>query len=570
MDKSEVQFSIYKISKTLVCNELRNLNVNSSAYSILDKLVFYIYSCIKKGGIGKDSVEQKKYGDFTVLYFTCIREPLWKNLIRGMFNDKEMEIYNHSASYLIFTIVNDEIYSMTGGRGSNYIGKFIEKNFGLYLLPKIIEKDNRVLKKIVENNIGGNNLTTRRVTKSATSVLSEEEINSIYKELSICVSTSMAKELGIDLEESKRMISVSSGDSFVINKSISLNELKTVLNTISDISKRDDKFALNYFVPCEKKRKKTSDLDYIMNNAICNQNYNIFEVIPDNVEYYFSSYKYALIFDDKTLIESENEIKMEDIVSKIYEIKNGKISFNFIKNFIKSARIVTYDSNGISMLNETVYNSLRGVVEEENESFYFLNGKWYVFEDYYFELLDKGYKELFDYNEKELKKINIDSFNIVSNDGSITENDYNNSFKERDDVLVLHNHFIKKIEIADLMFWNDNNLFLMCNKRYFNGPDTRDLLNQMETSFALLSHVLESEKVRLEEYYSELPDSEKNKIDLEKFVKLFEKKIIYIAGYGGDFSRDTTSIYIKYTLKELSKKIKGDKYQLCIMNYLKK
>ena len=57
-------------------------------------------------------------------------------------------------------------------------------------------------------------------------------------------------------------------DSFVIKKSLSLSDLKKVLNTIITISKRDDKFVLNYFVPCEKKRKKSSDLDNTMYNLI--------------------------------------------------------------------------------------------------------------------------------------------------------------------------------------------------------------------------------------------------------------------------------------------------------------
>ena len=55
-------------------------------------------------------------------------------------NDNIGKIKNESTSYILFYIVENNIYAMTGGRGSNYISKFIEKNFGLYLIPKLVDK----------------------------------------------------------------------------------------------------------------------------------------------------------------------------------------------------------------------------------------------------------------------------------------------------------------------------------------------------------------------------------------------------------------------------------------------
>lgn len=571
MIEDEVQFSIYKIDKELVINELDGLSDDSSCKQVLDKLTFYIECCVKKSGIGKDYSNRKDYDDFTVLYLNSVREPIWKNLIRGMFGDKEMEVFNTSSSYLIFTIIENTIFAMTGGRGSNYISKFIEKNFGLYLLPKIIDKDNPVLKKIVENNTSGNNFSTQRVTKNATSVLSEEKISSIYKELSICVSTTLARDLGIDLEESKRLISISSGDSFVIKKSLSLSDLKKVLNTIITISKRNDKFVLNYFVPCEKKRKKSSDLDNIMYNLIANNQVNTFEIIAEDVEQYFSSYTYVLQNDNDILIQDEEEIKFNRVYEKMLELNKGKLSINFVKNFLKNSYIYTLDSNGIKQIyDKRLYDMLRGSVEQEKESFYFLNGRWYAFEDSYFNMLDEMYKKIINKNNELYDTLNINRFNILTCNSNISEDAYNMSFENNDKVIVAHKSFLKNVEIADLIFWDDNYLFLMCNKSVFSGPGTRDLSNQIEMSYSILAHILDAQINQIDLYYDKLRDSEKEKLDKKYFQTLFkEKKIVYIAGYSEGFSDKTKSIYCKYLIKELYQKINTDKFQLLIMNYKK-
>ena len=568
MIDNEVQFSIYKIDRGLVVNELNDLTDDSSNLEVLNKLITYIECIVKKSELGKDYTEKISFDTFTALYVYSVREPIWKKMIQGIFDDNEMKVYNISSSYLLFTIVDDNIFAMTGGRASHYISKFIEKNFGLYLIPKIIDETNPVLKKIVENNTSGNNLSTQRVNKNATSVLSEEKIRSIYKELSICISTSLAKDLGIELEESKKIISISSGDSFVIKKSLSISDLKKVLKSIVDINKREDNFILNYFVPCEKKRKKAADLDNIMYDTIIENQSNMFEVIAEDVEKYFSSSKYALKLNDESVIELDEEIKFPLIYEYMLEMCKGKITRNFVKNFLKNVTIYTLDSDGNKLIyDKNIYDMLRGCVEIDNESYYFLNGRWYVFEESYFDLLDNSYKKMCLQNEKLFNSSKLERFEI-KNINNLSEDKYNNSFKERNDIIVGHKNLIKRIELADLIFWDDNNLFLMCNKSKFNGPGTRDLFNQIETSYVILNQILNYEPDKIELYYNNLKENEKKKISKEKFCDLFKtKKIIYIAGYSSGFSENTSSVYCKYLIKDLYDKVNNNNFGLIIMNY---
>ncbi len=87
--------------------------------------------------------------------------------------------------------------------GSVYIKKYIEMYFGLYLVPKLVEKSNPVVKRILENSITGNRASVQYANRDVTSFLTEENMGSIYKEMNIEIDGKLAKEIGITLEENE-------------------------------------------------------------------------------------------------------------------------------------------------------------------------------------------------------------------------------------------------------------------------------------------------------------------------------------------------------------------------------
>lgn len=571
MDKEEIQFSIYKISKQQILDNLDNVDETNSTEKLLDKLLFYLECYINKSD-GRDHVKKNEKNGYYIFFIKSRREPIWKSLILNLMemteeNETIFKIFNDSSSYIIFKIVADEIYVMTGGHGSNYISKFIEKNFGLYLLPKLIQKNNPVLKRIVENNTSGNNLTTRRVTKNMSSLVAESNIGSIYKELSIQISNELAPKLGIPLEESKKLIGVSSGDSFVIRKSISIEILENVLNTLSELSKKEDNFILNYFVPAEKKRKKKSDLNNLLYDCIMNNNIESFEVIADDIEtFYFSSDKFIIKNNDRIIMEKEEPIIFDDLISLMVEQCKRKMSINFIKNFLNSTYLLTLDDNGHTIIPQTkIITLIRGCLEIESDSYYLLNGEWYVFEDSYFAMLNQQYKDICDIILSKDDSI-IKTFNLKKNEKC--EDDYNETFKESDDVIFAHKKNFKNVEIADLIFWDDDSVYLMCNKSEFNGPGMRDLENQVFTSSSIISRARDNEPNILEQYYEKLNEEDKRIISRNEFKDMFRnKKIIYVLGFNENLKIDTRSVYCQYLLKEIYQNLQYNSMELMYINY---
>lgn len=563
-----IQFSIYKINVEKV-EETISLKEDENINDIKSKIIEYLRNCIKKG---RDNVLISDYDEFTLMLIKSKRNPIWKNMVEYMINNGKIiedidnkKIINESTSYILFTIVDNKIYAMTGGRGANYISKFIEKNYGLYLIPKIVDKNNPIIRKVVENNIIGNNLSTERITKNVTSVSMEDSLGSIYRELNIQVSKEIAKKLGVSGIEDNKQISISSGDSVVIRKSITLEELKVILKTLSKLEEKEDNFILNYFVPIRKKGIKLSYLKDIMIRSILNNELDKFQLVSDDIsQYYFTSSKYILTKENESILVKTSPIEFKDIIDTLMDDK-GRLYKTRIEEALYQYELGTMDENGETVIvPDKIINLLRGCIEDENYCYYLLNGTWYVFEEHFFNKLDEKYKLLYDNIQTESEKV-VEKFNLTKEANN--EDMYNGMFIEDRKIITVHKHEIKFIELADLIFYDDDNIYLMCNKGEFNGEHVRDLENQINTSSKMIELVLRNDKNLIKQYYNDLNEKEKEKIQQDDFLKLFNKQIVFIAGFSKNYKRQTRSPYAKYLLCELEKNLKNSGFNLLITNF---
>lgn len=153
----QTQFSIYKIDFDSVETTFKlDEKKQDEDYVpfICDLIVNSIVDLVKEKP--NDGLYKIKLGEFRGVVFKTIHNPAWKDTLKYVMSNNEIEhqekistyfLTNTNVSYVLLYKHSGCIYAMTGGYGSNYISKFIEKNYGLYLIPKIISKDNPVVKK---------------------------------------------------------------------------------------------------------------------------------------------------------------------------------------------------------------------------------------------------------------------------------------------------------------------------------------------------------------------------------------------------------------------------------------
>ena len=99
MDKEEIQFSIYKISKQQILDNLDNVDETNNIEELLDKLLFYLECYINKSD-GRDHVKKNKKNGYYIFFIKSRREPIWKSLILNL-----MEMTEENET--IFKIFND-------------------------------------------------------------------------------------------------------------------------------------------------------------------------------------------------------------------------------------------------------------------------------------------------------------------------------------------------------------------------------------------------------------------------------------------------------------------------------
>ena len=587
MANAETQFSIYKINLETVESEFKVKNEKGTdAYyvEIINSIVNSTSSIIEKK---KNSSQQKfKYKSFYGIIFKTVHKPSWDDVANQFLFGNELDrdelsadfLQNTNVSYLFLCRIGGNVYACTGGYGSNYINKFIVKNFGLYLLPKLIGRDNQVIKGVAQNVLVGNQASTNKVNRNSTSVSVEQDMSGIFRQLTVEANRDIAEDIGVVFEEGesdKKKVNIVNKDSLVIRRSLSLTELLSVLETITDIEKKEDAFALNYMVLARKKGIKNADILEKMIEDFSNLDASRFILVGDDYEQYYSNasiYRIVNSIDGEELLSKDEPITVDQFLALLVNEK-GQVPKGAIKTALKKWQITTIDNNGATVLYPIdIIDALQGFVEygENKIPCYLFNGNWFVFDKQYDTLLSSEYQEFFDQNDIETSGV-ISKWNLKCVASS--EEKYNELLAQRGNIIVAHKALMGYVEIADAIFWDDDTIYFLHNKYSFDGIGARDLSNQILAAaeyFQMHRYAYDS-KVFLENYYSKIKDACKHygrnlNVSKQDFVDQLSstKRIIYVAGYLNGYSRDSHSTYAKYLSIELKKKLmaKGYGYQI--------
>lgn len=106
----------------------------------------------------------------------------------------------------------------------------------------------------------------------------------------------------------------------------------------------------------------------------------------------------------------------------------------------------------------------------------------------------------------------------------------------------------------------------------FDGSGARDLFNQVITSSMVLSKFkLESTQGIFREYYRKLfkrncDDNTIKTLTEEDFIKLFEKEIVYVAGFLNSYSETYGSEYAKFLVIDYYMRLEQNGHKLLVVN----
>lgn len=566
--KYETQFSIYKVDYERSIKYFdEEHNIKISSYSELENNILDV---IKKAVLKKRKNEIVNFTNngFKGLVFKTYHYPTWYGMI-GNIIEEDIDLSNTHISYILSYLKDDNIFLLTGGLGSNYISEYTQKNYGLYLLPKIMKENSPAIKSVLENRMSGNRLSSKHSNRNVTTINIENDMSSIFRELSLEIDKEMIELLGIEIDENKKIknLNLIAKDSFVIRKSISIENLIVVLNKLIDIEKNDDNFSLGYFIDAKKNGYSYKILNELFIQYLMYGIGENFILVGDEYsEYCFGGNLYVVQDNEQnTIYQSDIPITINDLYKNCLPEPITKTS---IERLLKYS-LVVYNDKEIILYPTKIKQCMQGYIENENKQPFFLfNDKWLMFDNNFIDNLDREFKN----NYAQMIKIDKKLRDILSNDDtSLTEDAYNKTFKESTEIILAHTILSNNIELADLIYFDEENLYLIHNKLKFQGNGARDVLNQILTSAEFINHYLMEKKSLLEKYYEDIlekyPNNKIKDISKDEFIDLFSKtNVYYVAGFMHNLSDSTDSNYAKYITIDTNKKLNEKGYQLLLFN----
>lgn len=566
--KYETQFSIYKVDfERSVKYFEEEYDIKILSYSELED---HILDLIKKDVSKKRKNEIVNFinNGFKGLVFKTYHYPTWYGMIDNMI-EEEIDLSNTHISYILSYLKDDNIFLLTGGLGSNYISEYTQKNYGLYLLPKIMKENSPVIKSVLENRMSGNKLSSKHSNRNVTTISTENDMSSIFRELSLEIDKEMIELLGIEIDENKKIknLNLIAKDSFVIRKSINIEELIVVLNKLIDIEKNDDNFSLGYFIDAKKNGYSYKNLNELFIQYLMSGIGENFILVGDEYsEYCVGGNLYVVQDNEQNVIyQSNTPITIDDLYKNCLPEPITKAS---IERLLKYSLVVHNDKE-IILYPTKIKQCMQGYIEDENrQPFFLFNDKWLMFDNNYIDNLDKEFKKSY------AQMINIDEklkYILTNKDSNLTEDVYNKTFENSEEIILAHTVLSNYIELADLIYYDEDNLYLVHNKLKFQGSGARDVLNQILTSAEFINHYMMDKKDFIEKYYDDIlkkhPNNKIKNLTKEEFVELFNKPNIYfVAGFMEKLSDNTNSNYAKYITLDASKKLIEKGYQLLLFD----
>lgn len=169
--------------------------------------------------------------------------PKWASFLNGI-TKEQLEFKNVSASFVLIRVVGPaEAYAVTGGFGTYAIQPFIDRDFGLDVLSRLINPDK--IKSLRQQAISGNviqeELVYKRTYTYHTDPLSWLKLpRQILGEVE---KDDFSTELGLERND-RRPIRLESRRGFSIRRSLSIDELDTLLDHLQRIKSRPRRLEL--------------------------------------------------------------------------------------------------------------------------------------------------------------------------------------------------------------------------------------------------------------------------------------------------------------------------------------
>lgn len=490
-------------------------------------------------------------------------------------------------SLVFFIEFEDFLYVIIGGNSYRIIVPFIDENFGIDLYSRILDPENDELLSIKTRSLTGKKAGNYSFYKDNFKLIDHIKFGTIPKEINVKLSSINNNNFDFLKNNKKEKIQIIISNSIKFRRIIDFENLRTLIKEIKYFEEIEKNDYLTTYTKISNHNLEEKLKDKLINS--------IFEDIPNILEkpinpknkfnYEFCHPRYIDKFyeaDVYHIYEKTDDVKysyFNKTVDKnqIYEIvilraveKFGtNISVNKLKYYLFGVKIRSYKKDNKNQLTSASFlMHLNAEVIIDEQPYFLLDNNWYL-------LQDSFVKDLNNQCERVLKNYvtpqNIlfkkwDKRNIKK------ESEYNLLYKNELNYIVFDTITIDGIELCDILYYDDNNIYLIHVKYGFDSS-IRELYNQVILSARRLQEAISSkDKKYLKLNFKSVIKKDGNiKFTENAFLKLFSKKINYVMAFSSTNKKELIiennvskirSSIAKFSIIQTSSEMRAEYYDL--------
>lgn len=503
-------------------------------------------------GYTKKEVNEINRYNFNVKLFHAfrVRPSSWEGFLKSVLKNNQDSFQSKDHDFIVFVYDNDDLFCFTGGVASNLINDVCDEDFPKQIMLRL--SDPSKIKEARSRGLTGAFYARDFYFRGDYSISPTESFGSVWKDICVLLRESVKDDEDWKLiigESKKRKISCDVKSSFKIKKRVSFETAIKLIRKIKQECQRslteDEKngfYFLNTINIVKNKETKEELYKTIVNSA--------FHFLSNNPD--FKSFDYDFCHKDYVNFLDANSYKISlgrkeiDVIDEInnaeeilLKIKDN-VSLVDLESFSKDLediKISSQHENEINDTNGSFLDHLNGEVTFNGKTYFLIDKEWCLVQDKFLDILDGDFKNFV--------KNNIISGLALNNWNTGGEGSFNESHLDIDNFLVADRIMLDGIEIFDIAYYDDDNLYLIQTKDGL-GASTRDACSQLRNSAKIISESIKStDHQKIKDFYQKLKttktnytqeDNFKKQLNVfdseDKFINLFlEKDITYVLAF---------------------------------------
>ncbi len=461
----------------------------------------------------EQQILENNFPDYSIRVFHAIkaRKPQWVNFFKDVVVKDQplLKSINRDAAFIAFIGYKGYVFGISGGHGNIALLRHSVQDFGIEILSRLVEKDNRVIRSLQDRVVMGSLLGERKFYRDTQSFIDEDQFGKIFKEVFAGLNKTILSDIfGFSAKELTRQFSgFIAKSSFQINKSISFESLLRIISkTVSLLRNVPPNFNFNKVILIDKRKYNGTELINKLNEALAEKLYKSylesenpgFDFCNKDYEGYYSAQKFTIKRYDVTIKEYDEVFTLSELQSDL--AKDKFILSDNIDNFRHSflyAQIESWDGFGNKLTSAKVLEHFHGEIDLENKKYFYVDEQWYRIHNDFINELNIECKDAI--YQAWGEDVITEKFAL----GQV-EKDFNALFINKPSFLVFDTITYENIELCDILKQDEDNIYLIHVKKGFDNSirelssqvlmAAKRLMSDLKTNGSFISRIEEKAK----------------------------------------------------------------------------